>query len=229
MPWYKAAMQKSTMRWDDLRVFLAVARHEPAAGAGRGARARPDDGRAADRGARGGARGAGSSTARPQGYALTEAGRSLLAHAQAMESQARAAAEEIGGQADRLSGTVRIGAPDGVSNYLLVDACDALSRDNPELQVQVVALPRMFSLSQARGGSRDHRLAADRRAADGAQDRRLPAAALRAAPTWSAALGPVRTMADLRERARHRLHLGHDLRPASSTTTRCSGARPSRR
>ena len=43
---------------------------------------------------------------------------------------------------------MRIGAPDGVSNYLLVDACDALSRDNPDLQVQVVALPRMFSLSK---------------------------------------------------------------------------------
>ena len=67
----------------------------------------------------------------PQGYALTEAGRGLLAHAQAMESQASAAAEEVGGQPDRLSGTVRIGAPDGVSNYLLVDACDALSPRQP--------------------------------------------------------------------------------------------------
>jgi DNA-binding transcriptional LysR family regulator len=65
-----------------------------------------------------------------------------------MESQASAATEEVGGQADRLAGTVRIGAPDGVSNYLLIDACDALSLDNPDLQVQVVALPRMFSLSK---------------------------------------------------------------------------------
>jgi DNA-binding transcriptional LysR family regulator len=65
-----------------------------------------------------------------------------------MEAQASAASEEIGGRSDSLSGTVRIGAPDGVSNYLLVDACDALSRDNPKLQVQAVALPRMFSLSK---------------------------------------------------------------------------------
>ena len=35
-------------------------------------------------------------------------------------------------------------APDGVSNYLLIEACDALSRDNPDLQVQAVALHRMF-------------------------------------------------------------------------------------
>ena len=130
----------------------------------------------------------------PQGYAITEAGRGLLVHAQAMESQASAAAEEVGGHADRLSGTVRIGAPDGVSNYLLIDACDELSRDNPDLQVQVVALPRMFSLSQARGRPRDHRLAADRRPADRAQDRRLPAAPLR----------PRRPVAELRRGARPR-------------------------
>jgi len=35
-----------------------------------------------------------------------------------------------------------------VANYLLADACDALSRENPDLQVQLVALPRTFSLSK---------------------------------------------------------------------------------
>jgi DNA-binding transcriptional LysR family regulator len=140
-------MQKSTMKWDDLRVFLAVARQSRLQSAGRSLGLDPAtvgrriaaleealDARLFDRS--------------PQGYAITEAGRGLLVHAQAMESQASAAAEEVGGHADRLSGTVRIGAPDGVSNYLLIDACDALSRDNPDLQVQVVALPRMFSLSK---------------------------------------------------------------------------------
>jgi len=140
-------MQKGVMKWDDLRVFLALARHSRLQNAGRTLGLDPAtvgrriaalelalDARLFDRS--------------PQGYTLTEAGRGLLAHAQAIESQASAAAEEIGGQADRLSGTVRIGAPDGVSNYLLIDACDALSRDNPDLQVQVVALPRMFSLSK---------------------------------------------------------------------------------
>jgi DNA-binding transcriptional LysR family regulator len=65
-----------------------------------------------------------------------------------MESVVSAAAAEVGGGGDRLKGIVRIGAPDGFANYLLIDACDALSRANPELQVQVVALPRMFSLSK---------------------------------------------------------------------------------
>ena len=141
-------MQKGTMKWDDLRVFLAVARHTRLQAAGRQLGLDP---------ATVGRRVASLEEAldaqlfdrSPQGYALTEAGRGLLVHAQTIESQASAAAEELGGrQPDLLSGTIRIGAPDGVSNYLLIDACDALSRDNPGLQVQVVALPRMFSLSK---------------------------------------------------------------------------------
>src|SRR5688500_15055915 len=126
-------MQKRTMRWDDLRVFLAVARQSRLQNAGRTLGLDPATvGRRVT--ALEAALGARLFDRSPQGYALTEAGRSLLDHAQAIESQAGAAAEEIGGHADRLSGTVRIGAPDGVSNYLLIDACDALSRDNPDLQ-----------------------------------------------------------------------------------------------
>jgi len=140
-------MQKDPMRWDDLRVFLAVARRGRLTSAGQRLGIDP-----ATVGRRIAALEAALGTRlfdrSPQGYALTEAGRGMLVHAQAMEAQAAAATDEVGGQADRLSGTVRIGAPDGVSNYLLLDACDTLSRDNPDLQVQVVALPRMFSLSK---------------------------------------------------------------------------------
>jgi DNA-binding transcriptional LysR family regulator len=140
-------MQKNAMKWDDLRIFLAVARQSRLMNAGR--RLGLDPATVGRRiGALEEALGAKLFDRSPQGYALTEAGRNLLAHAQAMESVAGAATEEVGGHSARLSGTVRIGAPDGVSNYLLIDACDALSRDNPDLQVQAVALPRMFSLSK---------------------------------------------------------------------------------
>lgn len=140
-------MQKHPMKWDDLRVFLAVARQSRLQSAGRSLGLDPATvGRRIT--ALEEALGSKFFDRSPQGYALTEAGRSLLEHAQAMETIAGAAVEEAGGQSDSLSGTVRIGAPDGVSNYLLIDACDTLSRDNPDLQVQVVALPRMFSLSK---------------------------------------------------------------------------------
>jgi DNA-binding transcriptional LysR family regulator len=140
-------MQNGAMKWDDLRVFLAVARQQRLMAAGRSLGLDPATvGRRVTSLEE--ALGAKLFDRSPQGYALTEAGRTLVGHAQSIESQAAAAAEDLGGHSDRLSGSVRIGAPDGVSNYLLVDACDALSIDNPELQVQVVALPRMFSLSK---------------------------------------------------------------------------------
>jgi DNA-binding transcriptional LysR family regulator len=140
-------MRKSALRWDDLRVFLAVARLGRLLEAARGLGLDPatvarrmtaleaaTGSRLFDRG--------------PGGYALTEAGRGLLIHVEAMEGAAAAAVEDAAPPPERLSGVVRIGAPDGVSNYLLTGACDRLSRDNPGLQVQVVALPRVFSFSK---------------------------------------------------------------------------------
>lgn len=189
-------MQKHTMRWDDLRVFLAVARQGRLQTAGRTLGLDPTTaGRRIA--ALEAALGAKLFDRSPEGYALTEAGRGLVGHAQAMESQALAAADEIGGHAERLSGTIRIGAPDGVSNYLIVDACDELSRDNPDLQVQVVALPRLFSLSK-----READLAitvspptAGRLTVRKIADYRLH---LYARADLVAGLGPVRSIGDLR-------------------------------
>lgn len=139
-------MQKNAVRWDDLRVLLAVARRGRLLEAARAVGLDPAT-VARRMTALEAAIGSRLFERSLQGYALTEAGRDLLVHAEAMESAAAAAAD-AGTPSDRLSGVVRIGAPDGVSNYLLTGACDKLSRDNPDLQVQVVALPRMFSFSK---------------------------------------------------------------------------------
>ena len=84
----------------------------------------------------------------PKGYALSEAGHALMQHAEAMELAAEAARERVGQAAETLSGAVRIGVPEGVANFLLSDLCVELCDTNPDLQVEVVALPRVFSLSQ---------------------------------------------------------------------------------
>lgn len=137
-------MPRTSLKWDDLRVFLAVAREGRLQGAGKALDLDPTTA---------GRRIAALEAALDQqlfertadGYALTEPGRELLPHAEAME---RSAAAALGDGHERLSGVVRIGAPDGVANYLLVDACEALVRDNPDLQVQMIAVPRIFALSQ---------------------------------------------------------------------------------
>ena len=47
-----------------------------------------------------------------------------------------------------LTGQIRIGAPDGCANYLLPQVLAAICDDNPGLEVQIVALPRVINLSK---------------------------------------------------------------------------------
>lgn len=135
------------MDWDDLRVFLAVARAESLSGAGRvlkcdaatvGRRvARLEDGL-----------GAKLFVKSPQGYALTDAGGRLMPHAEQAEQAMAAAAEDLGGAAGQLTGQLRIGAPDGCANYILPQVCAAICDANPGLEIHIVALPRVFNLSR---------------------------------------------------------------------------------
>ena len=135
------------MHWDDLRVFLAVARDESLSAAGR--RLRIDPATVGRRIARLEEQiGAALFAKSPQGYALTDAGQRLIGHAQNAEQAVLQANEEIAGQAARLSGQIRIGAPDGVANFLLPQVCAAILDDNPDLEIQIVALPRLFNLSR---------------------------------------------------------------------------------
>ncbi|MDO5704529.1 MAG: LysR family transcriptional regulator [Paracoccus sp. (in: a-proteobacteria)] len=134
------------MDWDDLRIFLAVARDESLSAAGRRlAMDASTVGRRVARLERG--LGAALFVKTPQGYLLTERGRRLIAPAEAAE-QAAAAAAEAASPAAGLSGQVRIGAPDGCANYLLPQICQRICADHPGLEVQIVALPRVISLSR---------------------------------------------------------------------------------
>jgi len=133
--------------WDDLRIFLAVARTESLSGAGKvlkldpatvGRRvARLEEGIEARLFARS-----------PLGYALTDDGPRLLAHAIRAEQAVAAATEEVRREGGRLSGQIRIGAPDGVANFLLPQITAQICEENPGLEVQIVAQPRVFSLSK---------------------------------------------------------------------------------
>lgn len=135
------------MDWDDLRVFLAVARGESLSAAGRVLRMDPATvGRRVARLEQG--LGAPLFAKSPQGYALTEAGARLVDHAESAEQAALLATEAVKGRSEGLSGQVRIGAPDGCANYLLPQVCATIADQNPELEVQIVALPRVVNLSR---------------------------------------------------------------------------------
>ncbi len=134
-------------QWDDLRVFLAVARTESLSGAGR--QLRIDPATVGRRVARLEERlGTTLFAKSPQGYALTGQGQGLLPHAERAEQAILAAREELRGETGRLSGQIRIGAPDGCANYVLPQVCAAIAAENPDLDIQIVALPRVFNLSK---------------------------------------------------------------------------------
>lgn len=133
--------------WDDLRVFLAVARGESLSRAGSVLKLDPATvGRRVAR--LEGALGARLFTRSPQGYALTDEGARLMAHAQSVEATMESAREAVAGTGAGISGQIRIGAPDGCANYLLPQVVTAICAGNPGLEVQIVALPRVFSLNR---------------------------------------------------------------------------------
>lgn len=134
------------MDWDDLRIFLAVARAESLSRAGR--RLGMDASTVGRRVARlEGALGAELFVKTPQGYALSPAGDRLLPHAETAEAALTGATEALTGDAG-LSGQLRIGAPDGCANYLLPQVCAAICAAHPGLEIQIVALPRVVNLSR---------------------------------------------------------------------------------
>jgi DNA-binding transcriptional LysR family regulator len=137
----------SAFDWDDLRFFLAVARAGRLTAAARQLEA--DHTTVSRRiSALEASLKAKLFERSPQGYTLTEPGERLLRHAESMETQALAVASELGGADLALSGTVRIGAPDGIGTYFLAPELGALAERHPGLTLQLVALPRTFSLSK---------------------------------------------------------------------------------
>ena len=134
-------------QWDDLKVFLAVARSESLSGAGR--RLKVDPATVGRRVARLEAEyGTPLFAKSPGGYALTDAGQRLVAHAEQVELAMNAAEDEMGGQSGGLTGQIRIGAPDGSANYLLPQVCAKISAENPDLEIQILALPRVVNLTR---------------------------------------------------------------------------------
>ncbi|WP_120502491.1 LysR family transcriptional regulator [Roseovarius sp. EL26] len=133
--------------WDDLKIFLAVARSESLSRAGRALKIDPAT--------------VGRRVARleddmnaplfaksPTGYALTDSGQRLMGHAERMEQAMIEATEEMAGKTGGLTGQIRIGAPDGSANFLLPKVCAEIGRANPDLEIQIVALPRVFNLTR---------------------------------------------------------------------------------
>jgi len=138
---------KGNLNWDDLKFFLITARSGKLISASAGLNV--DHTTVSRRiSALEEACGARLFDRSPRGYALTEAGRRLLPFAEAIENAAVTGIEAVGGMSESLSGAVRIGAPDGIASTIVAQCAQDLSRTYPDLEIQIIAAPRHFSLSR---------------------------------------------------------------------------------
>lgn len=82
------------------------------------------------------------------GYALSLEGERLLAEAERVEAAVMTIQSEIAEESAGVSGTVRIGSPDGFGTRFLAPRIGALAARHPDLDIELVANPRSFSLSR---------------------------------------------------------------------------------
>ncbi|MBP2447346.1 LysR family transcriptional regulator [Rhizobium leguminosarum] len=85
---------------------------------------------------------------RTNGCELTAEGEVFLASAERMETEMLAAQAKLGHTDTAIAGTVRVGAPDGFGVSFLAPRMGRLIERHPALKIQLVPVPRSFSLSQ---------------------------------------------------------------------------------
>lgn len=135
------------MNWDDVRIFLAVARAGQILGAARrlgvnhATVARRLTALEADLNTK-------LLTRRTNGCELTQAGEEFLLSAERMEAEMLGIRSSLGDADVAIAGSVRIGAPDGFGVAFLAPRLGAFTARYPDLKVQLVPVPRSFSLSR---------------------------------------------------------------------------------
>ncbi len=135
------------MDWDDVRMFLAVARTGQILGASKrlGVNHATLSRRVTTLEERLKAR---LLVRRTNGCDLTAEGEIFLHAAERMETEMLRAQQSVGHLDSTIAGTVRIGAPDGFGVSFLAPRLGRLIARHPELRIQLVPVPRSFSLSQ---------------------------------------------------------------------------------
>lgn len=83
---------------------------------------------------------------RRSGYSLTDAGNALIPHAEKMESALLAAIEQSLGSAQFVEGTVRVGTPEAFGIHVLTPSLVELRQKHPELHIELMAQPQFPSL-----------------------------------------------------------------------------------
>lgn len=133
--------------WDDLRSFLAIARHGNLSAAARALKVTQTTmGRRLEvLHARAGAR---LLQKTPTGFVLTPAGERVMANVERMEAEALSVERAITGEDTRISGEVRITTVETFGARVLVPLLKPLLDRQPELSIELITDTRALSLSR---------------------------------------------------------------------------------
>lgn len=133
------------LSWDDLRFFLAVARHGSSSAAARALKVtQPTVGRRIQALER--RLGARLFLRTPSGYALSPTGAGILAHAEHMEQDALAAERAAAGRDTGLRGSLRITASEWLVTRVLGPMVAPFTARHPGISVELAAGARWLSL-----------------------------------------------------------------------------------
>jgi len=136
-----------SLDWDDIRVFLAVAREGRLQAAGRtlgldhSTVARRMTGLEAAMGAR-------LIDRSPRGVLLTHAGELLREHAERIELEMISASAEVGDDAGTVAGSVRLATPEAFGTYLVAPNVHLLHARHPTIELELAPESRSVSLSR---------------------------------------------------------------------------------
>ncbi len=135
------------MNWDDARLFLAVGRHGQFLAA---SRALSINQATLSRRVSALEKDVGSKLLirRTNGCELTDDGKYLMLALERAESEILVGLDNLADHDSDVAGTVRIGAPDGFGIGFLASRLAALYDRHPNLKIELVPIPRSFSLSQ---------------------------------------------------------------------------------
>ncbi len=131
--------------WEDLRSFLAIARHRTLSAAARamGVRQPTMGRRLAALEQRLGTR---LLTRTPDGFVLTKEGEAALSHVERIEAEALAVARQVAGADIRLEGTIRITTVETLAAFVLAPMLAQFRRTHPLVELEVVVNARALSL-----------------------------------------------------------------------------------
>lgn len=138
---------RGQLNWDDLRVFLEVARQGHIAPAAR--RLKVDHATVSRRiGHLEDVLGVKLFNRTQFGMSLRETGRKLFKHAEAIEIHTLAAAEIAEAGNPRYAGPVRIAMMEGIASFYLAYRLDRLRSSHPDLKLELVSSPQTVNLTR---------------------------------------------------------------------------------